>query len=79
MKASELIKELERQISENGDCVVYYENTSDYGHYSEIDNLKIENAVYILDEDLTNKPRTINQKSFILDRKTFIYGDKYSA
>lgn len=31
MKASELIKELEKQISENGDCEVMLENRSDCG------------------------------------------------
>jgi hypothetical protein len=66
MKASELIKELQKNIDKNGDREIYIECLDDTGIYSGINAIKPKNKIY------TGKGH-IKEKIFLLGE--IGYGD----
>lgn len=55
MKATTLIKELQKYVELNGDVKVYFENLSDYNHQSEIKYTSISDHVKIASDDVDSK------------------------
>lgn len=68
MKASSLIKELQKYIELNGDVKVYFETLSDYNHQEEIKYTSIADHVKIGSNDKDSKYgfKTINENCILL-------------
>lgn len=71
MKASELIKELEKQISENGDCDIYIESLSDSGNFSIINNVKLCHEIYDGKWNPETQRRSTKQDIFLLGQNGY--------
>lgn len=66
MKASSLVKELQKYIEENGDLIVYFENLSDYNDQSEIKYTSISDHVKVFDKNCKYGFAHINENVILL-------------
>lgn len=71
MKASELIKELQKSIDKNGDLDIYIEGLDDSGVYSDINAVKPMNGIYTGKWNPETKNNTINQKIFLIGNSEY--------